>query len=477
MNELQLNTVRYSPPPEAPTQSAMTAHDLALVLWRRLWLIALIMAVSTTTAVILSKRTPKAWRASAQLLLVQRAPMMVTSSQSMSSAPMVESIDTQITLLQSRALAQMAAKKVGISADTLLGSSAVAPQKEGDDVIDVAVEADSRQHAQDWANALCQTFVEYKKSVSQEGSRQTLKTLQKEAAQARQQEDRADARLQAFERTHQLNGLDVLDAPAQKTAALNAVLAQDQVVAGLQNEYAAARAKASSVANSLQGANRAIKDSQGVRDDDEAKKLQADLIALQQEKVATAQKYRAKFPGKLADLDVRIADTAARLHKAIQGTLDNNPSLQAQGALIEAAQQARDDANAAEVKLDEATRQLELLRQQTTDLPQISQDADRLTAAADRGAQNIRLPRRGGPGRAARPGGGQRQCADRAVGLCAGSAGSAPARSATSWWEQASACAYLFWSFSCWSRRTGRYEPPPTSGVWRTVRSSPSCRR
>ena len=384
MNELQRNNFQYSAFQEAPAQPSMTAHDLALVLWRRLWLVVLIMVVSTMTAVVLSKRTPKAWRATAQLLLVQRAPMMVTSSQAMSSAPMVESVDTQITLLQSRALARLAAKKVGINADTLLGASTVAPQKEGDDVIDVAVEADSRRHAQDWANALCQTFVDYKKSVSQDSSRGTLKTLQIQAAQAKKQADAADAHLQGFERTHKLNGVDVLDAPAQKTAALNAVLAQDAVVAGLQNDYATAQAKNTGLEESLQSANRAIKNSQGVRDDDEAKKLQADLIALQRERVETAQRYRASFPGKLSGLDARIADTARRLHKAIQGTLDNNPSLQAQSALVDASRQARADAVAAKVKLGQAIRQRELLRQQTTDLPQIVQQADTLTRAVER---------------------------------------------------------------------------------------------
>lgn len=362
----------------------MTAHDLALVLWRRLWLVVLIMAVSTTTAVVLSNRTPKAWRATAQLLLVQRAPMMVTSAQSMSSAPMVESVDTQITLLQSRTFARLAAEKVGISPDVLLAVSAFAPQKEGNNVIDVAVEADSRQHAQDWADALCKTFVEYKKSVSQESSRGTLQTLQFQAAQARKQANAADVQMQVFARSHKVNGIGVLDAPAQKTAALNAVLSQEAVVAGLKNEYVTAQTKAASLEGSLQDANRAIKNSQGIRDDDEAKKLQADLVALQRERVDTAQRYRASFPGKLKGLDARIADTALRLKKAIQGTLDNNPSLQAQSALVDGSRQARGDADAAKVRLDEALRQRDLLRRQTTDLPQISQQADTLTRAADR---------------------------------------------------------------------------------------------
>jgi len=382
MNELQRDNLSGGAFQDGGAQPAATARDLALVFLRRLWIVALIVAVSAATALVLDRRTPRAWRATAQLLLVQRAPTLVTSTQPMTGGPMVESVDTQITLLQSRDLAQKAAKNLGISADALLAATIVTPQKEGDGVIDVAVEADSRRHAQDWAQALCRTFVEYKKEVSQGSSRGTLKTLQTQAAQARRSADAADSHVQDFERTHTLNGVNVLDAPAQRTAALNAVLAQDAVVAGLQTDYVTARTKADSLAGSLRSANSAIKNSQGIRDDDEAKKLQEDLIALQRQRVQTAQKYRATAGHKLSDLDGQIADTAARLKKAVQGTLDNNPSLQAQSALADASRQAGFDAGAAKVRLDQATRQRELLRQQTVDLPQISRQADTLTRAA-----------------------------------------------------------------------------------------------
>ena len=270
MNELQRDNLGGGVFRDIAPQPSVTAHELALVLLRRFWIVALILAVSVATAYFLDKRTPRAWRATAQLLLVQRAPTLVTSSQAMSSAPMVESVDTQITLLQSRTLAQLAAKKAGVSPDVLQAATTVAPQREGDGVIDVTVEADSRQHAQDWAGALCHTFVDYKKTVSQESSNGTLKTLQAQDAAARKSANEADSRVQEFERTHKLNGVDVLDAPAQRTAALNAVLAQDTVVTNAQTEYVTAKTKADSLAASLQSANSAIKNSQGIRDDDEA---------------------------------------------------------------------------------------------------------------------------------------------------------------------------------------------------------------
>ena len=213
----------------------MTAGDLARIFRRHLWLVALILLVSTATAALISKHTPKVWRATAEMLLVQRAPMMAATSQEVANAPMVESVDTQVTLLQSRGLAQEAARQVGISPEALQNASSISLQKEGDNVIDLAVEADSRRHAIDWANALCQTFVQYKKQVAQHNSQETVANLKGQRAQARTQMAAADSQLLNFERTHLLSGVAVLDAPAQQAAALKAVTDQDTVVAAYRN--------------------------------------------------------------------------------------------------------------------------------------------------------------------------------------------------------------------------------------------------
>ena len=112
-----------------PTPQTFTVHDIMEIFWRHFWLVFLILLVSTATAALISLRTPKAWRASAALLLVQRAPVMTASPQGVADTPMEESLDTQISLLQSRALAQAAAQKISISAETLQGATTVTSQK------------------------------------------------------------------------------------------------------------------------------------------------------------------------------------------------------------------------------------------------------------------------------------------------------------------------------------------------------------
>lgn len=381
MNEIQrLDAPRHDREqitPERPT----TARDLMVILWRHLWLILLILVVSTATAAVISRHTPRAWRATAELLLVQRAPMMAITPQASASAPMVESMDTQISLLQSHALAQTAAATVGVDAARLQGAMTVTPPKDGDNVIDLAVEADSHEHAVAWANAVCQAFVQYKKQVAQHNSQETLLNLKGQAAQAKKQMAVADDLLLQFAKTHNVNGIGVLDADAQKSAALNAVLSQDTVVAGYKNDYATAQARANSLAKQLQTANAAIKNGTGVRDNDEILKMQEDLHTQQRNRQQVAERYTKYFPGKLAPLDAQIADTQARLDQAIK-TLQSQPSLAAQGQLQDSYASARTEAESARVKLAAAEQQRSQLQQETVNLPQISMESDKLTQNA-----------------------------------------------------------------------------------------------
>ncbi len=381
MNEIQPSSSFYSVPRGVPAEPAMTAHDLALIAWRRLWLIVLIVAASTLTAAIISARSPKEWQATAQVLLVQREPMTIATTQAAASAPMVESIDTQITLLQSRELAQEASAKLGISPETLQNAATITARKDGDNVIDLAVVADSRQHAIHWANTLCRAFVAYKTALAQKNSKENLAQLEIQTAQAQKQAAAADAKLLAFEQSHRLGGVGVLDPQTQKTAALNALAAQNAVVAGLQNDNVAAQATAAADLAQLNQGKAAITKTHTVRDDSQVIKLQESLGDLERKRFETAQRYKAKVggPGErlLSDLDGQIASTQANLNQALQ-TLETQPSLQSQGALQEASDNAQSAARSAQVKLAGAIAQRDLLQRQTLDLPRLSQDAQNL---------------------------------------------------------------------------------------------------
>jgi len=384
MNELQ--PIRFSSPPPQPLQAepAITARDLALIAWRRLWLIVLVVGVSTLTAAILSKRTPPVWRATAQVLLVQRAPIMAATPQAAANAPMVESIDTQITLLQSRELAQEAAQKVGITADTLQAASAITPRKDGDNVIDLTVEANSRHNAVAWAKALCDTFIEYKSHLAQSSSEQDLSQLEVQAAQAKKQAAAADRKLLDFQQSHHVSGIGVLDPQAQKTAALNAVIAQNAIIAGLRNDNSAAQANAANLQRQLEQGKQVIAATHTVRDDSEVRALQTNLGDLKQKRFEVSQRVRP-VPGspgalQLSQLDGQIALLQARLNQAIQAS-QSQPSLEAQEDLKNRSDTAQSTARSAQIKLDAAIAEGARLQGQTVDLPRLSLEAQNLIDA------------------------------------------------------------------------------------------------
>lgn len=392
MNELQpRSNFTQAPSSLPPAEPTITAHDLALIVWRRLWLIALIIIVSTLTAAYLSKRTPPAWRASSQVLLVQKAPIMAATPQAVASAPMVESIDTQITLLQSRELAQLAANKVGVSAEVLQGASAITPRKDGDNVIDLTVEAPSRQNAVDWANALCQTFVEYKTALAQSGSKDDLHRLQIQADQAQKQVAAADKNLLGFQQSHHIGGIGILDPDQQKTAALGAVTAQQTLISSLRNDNTAAQASAANLRQRLDQVKALIASTHTVRDDGQVRVLQAQLGDLKQKRLAAAQRDKPipNSPGafELSQLDGQIALAQARLNAAFQAS-QSQPSLEAEGALQDQASAADTAARSAQIKLDAAIKEGAALQQQTVDLPRLSLAAQNLIEA-DKEARSL----------------------------------------------------------------------------------------
>ncbi|HLV80977.1 MAG TPA: Wzz/FepE/Etk N-terminal domain-containing protein, partial [Chthonomonadaceae bacterium] len=84
----------------------ISARDVLRILWRRLWIILLVVATSLAISTYVSRHTPKRWQAQAALILVQRAATLAPSTEASYTAPMVESVDTQVALLQSMEMAE-----------------------------------------------------------------------------------------------------------------------------------------------------------------------------------------------------------------------------------------------------------------------------------------------------------------------------------------------------------------------------------
>ncbi len=397
--------LHYSPP------AAISPLDLGRILWRRLWVIALILTLCVGSAYVVSKRTPKRWRATAQMVVIQRAAPLVASTQGGSSGPLIESTDTQVAMLQSNAMAkrtvdwmrnlaldperarefarqpesfrQLAEEYVRLSAperqraaDELQQAITAAASKDTN-LLNVSVEANSLERAITLANAICKTFVEWKKDLSQQSYKETMESLERRARRARAQMVEAERLETAFKQQHQL-----VDVSAQEKAALDRYLARDAEVGAIKQDLIAQQVNLKALGSRLQNVAAEIRNGTGVRDDALVMGLQQQL---NQQEIAFANDrltFTMDYPG-MREKEIAIQQLRERLDKAVRDTLDNKkPSLQTQGQLFEQYKQAQVNVLLTQAKLAAAVSLRDQLKRQTQQWPQASMEYARLAQNA-----------------------------------------------------------------------------------------------
>lgn len=380
----------YAQPPSTPAQPTMA--DVFQVIRRRFWVILLILIVAVMTAVLVTRRTAPTWRAHAQLILVEHAANTSGSSSPGSSGPSLETVDTQMTMLQDHEMAQrtlvllkarmasqgQSAESLGMTAEQLTRAITVSTPHDTD-IIDVFVDANSPDKAVLLGNGVCDAFIAWKKEVAQRNSQDALTNLEVRANRAQTALDQAEQQELQFKKTHSL-----IDPNAQSTALVSQLLSSGATVTALSQDLTAEQARLTAIGGQLKGVEQAIRSGTGVRDDSSVLALQSQLSSLEIERANSALKVRAKYPSILPDLDAKIKDIQQRLSKAVQSTLDNKkPSLQSQAALFESYKQSQIAVLLAQTKLNAAKTLQAQLQQQTATLPETNLADARLARNAD----------------------------------------------------------------------------------------------
>ncbi|HET6385161.1 MAG TPA: polysaccharide biosynthesis tyrosine autokinase [Armatimonadota bacterium] len=354
---------------------------------RRLWLIPLFVVLGLGAAYVWSSRTVPLWRATGQLILVQRAATVSSSAQAAYAAPMVESVASQVAMIQSRAMAQRATDRLnrapggppgGYRVDQVQKSiTASAPP--GTDVITVSVEAPSRAQAQAMADAVCLSFVDWKQELAQQNVRAALAGLRARSIRAHAEMVDADRALAAFNEVHQL-----VDANAQRNDFLDRVSTIQTEVSSLTQELASEKAHWNGVGQQLKTLNLAAEHGTGVRDDALIASLQQQLNQAEIARAEAGRKYTYAYPGVLPGMDAQIQSLKTRLSQAIKGVVTNKtPSLQDQAMLTTEYPRAQDAVAMTEAKLKAAVQLQAQLKQQSQGLPATDAESSRLTRAAD----------------------------------------------------------------------------------------------
>ena len=371
--------------------------DIVTALWRRKIMIVVIFVASVALANYATSKMKTRWKATAQMIVIQRGPTISSSTEASYSAPLVESADTQVEMIQSGSMVQRAMdwmrneafnkrqtlEQMGITDTHEIESqfpsliTVVVPKETN--LLVLSATGPTSEQATSLANATCAAFVDWKKEIAQASVREMATNLEDRAKRANQQMLQAEQEETDFKRKRQL-----VDVPSQLKVALDQYLQHENEVISVKQELNSEEERARALESQLKDINGAIRNGTGVRDDSQAQELQKQLNALEIEKAEAELKYTAEYPGILPDLNARIKDVQARLSRAIQETLNNKrPSLTAQNELNQSYKQSQVTLAFTQAKLTAAIALRDQFKRPLASIPGTSMEYARVARKAE----------------------------------------------------------------------------------------------
>ncbi len=378
--------------------SNVSLWDVLAILWRRLWVIILCIGVALGVAYYISRHTQRAWLGSAQLIVLQIVPTVTTQSDR-GAQSMVESTETQLSMLQSTEMARrtiiwLKNKPASLHLtprdiprnvlDFQKAISVLAPKDTN--LINVSVEAGSRARAKLWTDAVCDAFVDWKHEVAQRNLEKTIDSLDGRLQRAQAQMQRAESRETAYKNSHH-----VVDVPVQQHETLNQYQIRENETLLAKQDLQLKQTTLKDVEARRDNENEKLRRAllsggPTVRDDGEVIRLQSQLSQLLAQRSSMEKMYTKEYPGVWDDIDGKIADTRRRLNDLVVATrADVLPNIQRQGSLIDEAKMAALAVNFAQTKLAGLVQQRDLLKSQLSKIPAESMEYARLARETEIG--------------------------------------------------------------------------------------------
>lgn len=357
-------------------------QDVLLVLWRRSWVIALILATSLGTAAYVTKYASKRWKATAQVILVQRNAPIVTGSSGMTyQGTMIDTTDTQVAMLQSQAMSRRtidwlknealskgkSPDSIGIRAEDLQKSLTATSPKETN-LIDITVEASARQQGIHLADAVSKAFVQWKKEVAQQNFEETQTSLEDRLKRAAAQLASAERNELEFKRTRQM-----VDVPARQSELIGRAQSRETEVQQLTQALSAQKENLGRLAQNLRIANSAITQlGPSSRNDLIVNTYQANLSDLEAKRAELKQHFNDNHPDVVA-VNKQVKETRDKLAAAIRSALDDKrPTLAAQASYLETYKDAQVQIHFDEAKLTAAVHSRDQAKAQLVGIPSMS---------------------------------------------------------------------------------------------------------
>ena len=369
-------------------RAEISLSEILGMLWRRKVPFLLILAASLSLAYLASHRMTPKWRADAEMALIQRDTTSEAAKNSY-AAPLIETVDTQMAMMQSSAMPQRTLSWMqrhhGTSseykpwtAENLQKAITITNPKETN-VIQVSAEADSRAEAARVADAVCQAFLQWKMQMAQQQVRGIAQSLEVRSMRAEAEMLEAERQEKAFKQQHQLT-----DVAGQEKFLLDQYQAQQAQAVDLQKQLESLNVRLQTFGAEIRGKNAHLGSGSGIRDDALVLSLQSQLNQLEIDRADMAQKVTPAYPGILPKMDGKIHDIRARLSKAIRGILSGNvTTLQSQSTLLDDYQETQVNAIDTAAKLGAVNRLRSQMQVQIAQMPQTDEDYKHLVRRVD----------------------------------------------------------------------------------------------
>ncbi len=412
----------HAPPPvefQQETENDVSVGQIVAMMRRRAKLITIVALVTIAIVVGGSFLVPKKWTAEAQLVL-QEHPAGSNDPGEQYASAVSDNADTNTAMLDSDAGTVRALDWIDNNDEAHDLYHKLEPNETFDDfqkdikidnpkdtdTINIMADGVSPKEAYFKAEAVTESFTNWKTEIARHNVELTILSLQQRADRSHDQLAIAEQALTAFKASHQL-----LDSTTQDKVVLDRIAqAQADIDAG-QQDLKSQTARLATYQAQLNQANKAIVGTNVIRDDELLQSLQTQLNDAELKLTDLKSRYTSAYPGKLAPTEATIADLKQRIADRVKQTISiNNPSLAMQSGLLDSYNKTYADVSFTKAKLAAAQSQVAALKQTLAQQPTDRQSVRSVVPKRQRLEQPLYLSSRSRRCRQARPRQDQQRC-------------------------------------------------------------------
>lgn len=391
MDQFQQLSPAYNPPGD------VNLKDVARAIWRRKWIVLFVTAACFGASIYYTAKAKRKYQAVAQLNVLTRQGNFLLDSTSAFTAPLVETTDSQSTMIMTDGMAKrtldylkndaltkgLSREALGVDDDEKFRQDFTrlvrVDTPKDTDVVLVSAIGDSPTKAAILANAVCQAFVEWKKDIVNESTRSGVDDLRARAKKAHAEMLLAEQKQEEFKsRFHQV------DIPAQQKATMDSYFARDAEVSTTAQDLATQQARLQGLQERKDQINKSLVAATEIPSPDNVLKLKTDLDTAEADLAKAQALFQPGMHTELDPLQARVDTLRAQLKRARAAAINPNiASITTQTSVNEDYKTTRIAVAGLQKRLAAATQRRDELKGQLDRYPKIAYEYNVLAQRLD----------------------------------------------------------------------------------------------